>query len=153
MCDFKFGIVEWLNLITCLLMYLDWGLPLNLSMSAKNSFPTFVFTAIFHGGLKYKFFLFFTFFFLGFCLGSNLVFTQIVIWLLLLFKGYGFVGWRTLDVMYWTSQFFYSLNTVSSTVNNQSRGNSRGKTQIYGPFGSWAVMASSWLHQPFKSTC
>ena len=34
---------------------------------------------------------------------------------------------------------------------NQSRSNSRGKNQVYGTFGRWAVMAASCLHQPFKT--
>jgi len=53
------------------------------------------------------------------------------------------------NVLKW--QFFSdSLNTVSSAENNLSRDNSRGKNQVYGQFGRWAMMAASCLHQPLK---
>ena len=48
---------------------------------------------------------------LDFEVPSELMFTQIVFWLLLLFEGYGFVGWHTLDLMYWNGHFFLTHST------------------------------------------
>ena len=48
---------------------------------------------------------------LDFEVPSELMFTQIVFWLLLLFEGYGEVAWHTLDLMYWNGHFFLTHST------------------------------------------
>ena len=48
---------------------------------------------------------------LDFEVPSELMFTQIVFWLLLLFVGYGFVALHTLNLMYWNGHFFLTHST------------------------------------------